>query len=514
MDMIVIFDFGSQYTQLIARRIREIGVYAEIFPFNVDEKEIHSHISEDDRVEGIILSGGPSSVLDPSSPSISIEFLKKFNVPILGICYGMQLICKLMGGRLEKSKLREYGYTELEIVSTSKLFEGVPKDIVVWMSHGDSVVELPNSFKPIAFTKNGIIASSENKEENIYCVQFHPEVFHTQYGTEILKNFVFKICNATPGWSIEKFMKEEEERIKKFVGDRHVVMAVSGGVDSTVMAVYLNKIIGKQLTPIFVNTGLLRLDEEKEVIQNFKLLGIDVEYIDAKDVFLSALRGVKDPEEKRKVIGKKFVEVFFSHVGDLDILAQGTLYPDVIETSSVKGPSSTIKTHHNRVKEIRQLEKENRILEPFRFLFKDEVRKLGKVLGIPDSILYRHPFPGPGLAVRVIGEITEEKLNILRKADKIFIEELKNEGLYNKVWQAFVVLLSDRAVGVMGDERSYGYVVALRSVNSVDGMTADWSRLPFEFLNRVGNRIIREVHEITRVVYDITSKPPATIEWE
>lgn len=512
--MIVIFDFGSQYTQLIARRIREMGVYTEIFPYDVEEKELHSHINESDKIEGVVLSGGPSSVLDPSAPMVSLDFLKKIGVPILGICYGMQLLCKLYDGKLEKARLREYGYTELEIVSNSRLFEGVPKNIVVWMSHGDSVVELPHSFRSVAFTKNSILASVENDKENIYCVQFHPEVFHTQFGTEILKNFVLNICNASRNWSIEKFMKDEEDRIKNFVKDRHVVMAVSGGVDSTVMAVYLSKILGKQLTPIFVNTGLLRLDEEKEVIDNFRSLGIEVEYIDASEDFLNALKGVKDPEEKRKVIGRKFIEVFFTHVGNLDILAQGTLYPDVIETSSVKGPSATIKTHHNRVKEVRQLEKEGRILEPFKFLFKDEVRKLGKILGIPEYILNRHPFPGPGLAVRVMGEITKEKLYILRKVDKIFVEELKNNDLYDKVWQAFAVLLSDKAVGVMGDERSYGYVVVLRSVNSVDGMTADWSRLPYDFLNKVANKIVREVHEVTRVVYDITSKPPATIEWE
>ncbi|MCX8029463.1 MAG: glutamine-hydrolyzing GMP synthase [Brevinematales bacterium] len=511
--MIVILDFGSQYTQLIARRIRELGVYAEIFPYNIDEKGLHSHLGEE-IIEGIILSGGPSSVVDPGAPTISLDFLAKYGVPILGICYGMQLLCKVMGGKLEKSKYREYGYTELEILSDSILFHDIPKNIVVWMSHGDSVVELPSKFKPIAITKNNIIASVQSDDGKFFCVQFHPEVFHTQYGTEIISNFVFKVCNAKKSWSVEKFMEDERRKIVNFVGDRNVVMAVSGGVDSTVMAVYLNIVLGKRLKPVFVNTGLLRMNETDEVINNFRSLGIEVEYIDAEEEFLSALKGVKDPEDKRKIIGKKFIEVFIKNVGNIDILAQGTLYPDVIETSSVKGPSSTIKTHHNRVKEIRQLEKEGRILEPFKFLFKDEVRKLGKVLGIPDNILNRHPFPGPGLAVRIIGEVTRERLDILRKADKIFIDELKRENLYDKVWQSFVVLLSDKAVGVMGDERSYGFVVALRSVNSVDGMTADWSKLPYEFLNKVANRIVREVNEITRVVYDITSKPPATIEWE
>ncbi len=512
--MIVILDFGSQYTQLIARRLREIGVYSEIFPYNVSKNEIHSHVFSVDKVEGIILSGGPSSVLEPDSPTVSLEFLEEFGVPILGICYGMQLICKLKGGKLEKSKFREYGYTELEIVSNSKLFRGVPNSIVVWMSHGDSVVKLPDSFKTVAITRNGIIASAEDEKNKIFCVQFHPEVFHTQYGKEILKNFAFEICNLNGNWSVEKFIEYNEKEIKNFVGDRDVVMAVSGGVDSTVMAVYLSKIIGNKLIPIFVNTGLLRMNEEEEVIENFKSLGIKVRYIDASEEFLYALKGIKDPEEKRKIIGRKFVEVLFKDIKESDILAQGTLYPDVIETSSVKGPSATIKTHHNRVKEIRQLEKEGRILEPFKFLFKDEVRKLGKVLGIPDRILNRHPFPGPGLAVRIIGDVNYEKLNILRKVDKIFIDNLKNEGFYDKVWQSFAVLLSDKAVGVMGDERSYGYVVVLRSVDSVDGMTADWSRLPYDFLNKVANEIIREVHEVTRVVYDITSKPPATIEWE
>ncbi|MEN2998297.1 MAG: glutamine-hydrolyzing GMP synthase, partial [Brevinematia bacterium] len=475
--MIAILDFGSQYTQLIARRIREMGVYAEIFPYDISEKELHSHIYGDERIEGIILSGGPSSVLDPSAPAVSLSFICGYGVPILGICYGMQLLCKLEGGRLERSKLREYGYTEVEIISESKLFEGIPRNIVVWMSHGDSVVELPPFFRPTAFTKNRVIASAENTAKDVYCVQFHPEVFHTQYGTEILRNFVIGICKSAQGWSMERFMESEEERVKRFVGDRHVVMAVSGGVDSTVMAVYLNKILGKQLTPIFVNTGLLRLDEEEEVVENFRSLGIEIRYVNAEEEFLLALEGVTDPEEKRKIIGRKFVEVFFRNIGPSDILAQGTLYPDVIETSSVKGPSATIKTHHNRVKEIRQLEKEGRILEPFKFLFKDEVRKLGKILGIPDRLLNRHPFPGPGLAVRIMGKVTKEKIDIVRKVDKLFIQELMNEGLYDKVWQAFAVLLSDRAVGVMGDERSYGYVVVLRSVNSVDGMTADWSRL-------------------------------------
>ncbi|MFN4244646.1 MAG: glutamine-hydrolyzing GMP synthase [Brevinematia bacterium] len=512
--MIIVLDFGSQYTQLIARRLREIGVYTEIFPYNVSKEEIYSHVFNTERVEGIILSGGPSSVLDSDSPSISLGFLKEFGVPILGICYGMQLLCKLKGGHLERSKLREYGYTELDIISDSRLFRGLPSRIVVWMSHGDSVTKLPDSFKPVAFTKNGIIASAEDEQNKIFCVQFHPEVSHTQYGNELLRNFALEICGAATNWSVEKFVEYNEREIKSFVKDRHVVMAVSGGVDSTVMAVYLNKIIGRQLTPIFVDTGLLRMDEEKEVVENFRSLGIEVKYVSAKEEFLKALKGIKSPEEKRKIIGKKFVEIFLKHIKELDILAQGTLYPDVIETSSVKGPSATIKTHHNRVKEIRELEKQGRILEPFKFLFKDEVRRLGRVLGIPERILNRHPFPGPGLAVRIIGEVTTDKLNILKKVDKIFIEELKNEELYDSVWQAFAVLLSDKAVGVMGDERSYGYVVVLRSVDSVDGMTADWSRLPYDFLNRVANKIVREVHEVTRVVYDITSKPPATIEWE
>lgn len=511
--MIAILDFGSQYTQLIARRIREIGVYAEVFSYEVGNEDLRFYV-RGDKLEGIVLSGGPSSVLDPSAPIISLERIRRYGVPILGICYGMQLLSRLEGGRLEESRLREYGHTEVEILGNSRLFAGVPKNIVVWMSHGDSVVELPASLKPVAVTKNNIIAAAEDEKRGIYCTQFHPEVYHTQYGTKILENFVIGICKATRDWSVEKFMESEEERIKSFVGDRRVVVAVSGGVDSTVMAVYLYKILGNKLMPIFVNTGLLRLDEEKEVMNNFRSLGIDVTYVDAGEKFLSALKGVKDPEAKRKVIGKKFVEILLDFVGHSGVLAQGTLYPDVIETSSVKGPSSTIKTHHNRVKEIRQLEKENRVLEPFKFLFKDEVRKLGRSLGIPDHILNRHPFPGPGLAVRIIGEVSKEKIDILRRVDHIFIQELKREGLYDSVWQAFAVLLSDKAVGVMGDKRSYGYVAVLRSVDSIDGMTADWSRLPHGFLNAVANRIVREVHEVTKVVYDITSKPPSTIEWE
>jgi GMP synthase (glutamine-hydrolysing) len=510
--MIAIIDFGSQYTQLIARRIRELGVYAEIFPYSISKEELLN--SSKEKVEGIVFSGGPASVLDEGSPKVSLDFVKSFDVPILGICYGMQLLSYLNGGKLEKSLFREYGYTGLRIIEDSILFKGVPREIVVWMSHGDSVVIPPSNFRVTSVTENGIIASLENTNGRIYLVQFHPEVYHTQYGKEILSNFVFGVCNATKGWSLERFMKEEEEIIKKKVGNKRVVMAVSGGVDSTVMAVYLSKILGTQLLPIFVNTGLLRLNEENEVIENFRSLGIEVKYVDASDEFLFALKGVKDPEEKRKIIGKKFIEVFFREAGDIEILAQGTLYPDVIETSSVKGPSATIKTHHNRVAEIRKLEKEGKILEPFRFLFKDEVRALGRVLGVPERIINRHPFPGPGLAVRIMGEVTKEKLDILRKADYIFIEELRNDNLYEEVWQAFAVLLSDKAVGVMGDERSYGNVIAIRAVTSVDGMTADWARLPHEFLNRVANRIVREVPGVTRVVYDITSKPPATIEWE
>jgi GMP synthase (glutamine-hydrolysing) len=510
--MIAIIDFGSQYTQLIARRIRELGVYAEIFPYSVSKEEIFRSAKEE--IEGLILSGGPASVLSEDSPKVSLEIVKSFNVPILGICYGMQLLSYLNGGKLERSVFREYGYTQLKIISDSVLFKEVPRDIVVWMSHGDSVVKPPENFTVTSITENNIIASIENSSEKIYLVQFHPEVHHTQYGKIILKNFVFGICNATGSWTLEKFMKEEEGIIKNKVGKKKVMMAVSGGVDSTVMAVYLKRILGNQLLPIFVNTGLLRLNEEDEVINNFKSLGIDVKYVNASDEFLLALKGVKDPEEKRKIIGRKFVEVFFKEAKDIEILAQGTLYPDVIETSSVKGPSVTIKTHHNRVPEIRKLEKEGKILEPFKFLFKDEVRALGKILGIPNKIINRHPFPGPGLAVRIIGEITKEKLDILRKADNIFIEELKRDNIYDEIWQAFAVLLSDKAVGVMGDERSYGNVIVLRAVTSADGMTADWARLPYEFLNSVANRIIREIHGVTRVSYDITSKPPATIEWE
>ncbi len=510
--MIAIIDFGSQYTQLIARRIRELGVYAEIFPYSISREELLNSVKG--KIEGIIFSGGPASVLDDSSPKVSLEFVSSFGVPVLGICYGMQLLVYLNGGKLEKSLFREYGYTRLKVIEESVLFRGIAKEIVVWMSHGDSVVVPPNDFKVTSITENNIIASLENQDKRIYLVQFHPEVYHTQYGKEILSNFVFGICNATKGWSLEKFMKEEEEIIREKVGNKKVVMAVSGGVDSTVMAVYLRKILGTQLLPIFVNTGLLRLNEESEVIENFRSLGVDVKYVDASYEFLSALRGVKDPEEKRKIIGRKFIDVFFREAGDIEILAQGTLYPDVIETSSVKGPSATIKTHHNRVAEIRKLEREGRILEPFKLLFKDEVRALGRILGIPERIIGRHPFPGPGLAVRIMGEVTKEKLDILRKADHIFIEELRGSNLYEEVWQAFAVLLSDKAVGVMGDERSYGNVIAIRAVTSVDGMTADWARLPHEFLNRVANRIVREVPGVTRVVYDITSKPPATIEWE
>ncbi len=506
---ILILDFGSQYTQLIARRIREFGVYSEIYPYNLDIKKV----KEMDPF-GIILSGGPSSVTDTNAPMISGEIFK-IGKPILGICYGLHLITKLLGGVVERSTNREYGRAVLDIINDSVLFKDVINNKTAWMSHGDSVVKLPAGFDITARSNDNNYAAIENKSENIYAVQFHPEVAHTEEGKKILSNFVFLIAGSEKNWSMKDFVANEIEKLRGQCSGKKVVLGVSGGVDSTTLAVLVQKALGDSVTSIFVNNGLLRQNEEAEVLRNLReRLGLRIDYIDASEEFLKNLENVESPEEKRKIIGRAFIDVFYGRLRDFDYLIQGTLYPDVIESNPVKGPSQTIKTHHNRVKEVQKLEREGKVIEPFKFLFKDEVREVASILSIPEDILNRHPFPGPGIAVRILGAVTKEKLDILRAADQIFIDELRKSGWYEKTWQAFAVFLPVKSVGVMGDERAYGNVIALRAITSIDGMTANWAHIPYEVLDEAANKIVRQIREINRVVYDITSKPPATIEWE
>ncbi len=507
--MIIVIDFGSQYTQLIARRVRELGVYSEVHPPWVKIKDLPLS-----RVDGFILSGGPASVHDEGAPVCGTELFET-GKPILGICYGMQLITHLLGGEVERSTKREYGHAELEVLDKSDIFHGLPGRFQVWMSHGDRILKMPEGFKAIAKTENSPIAAFKNENRRIWGLQFHPEVVHTKHGSEILSNFLFKICRCRKDWNMEDFIESSIKEIKERVKDSKVICALSGGVDSSVVTALLHRAIGDRLIPIFVDNGLLRKNEAKRVRETFARLGVKLHFVDASDRFLEALKGVTDPERKRKIIGELFIRIFeeeASRFEGVKFLAQGTLYPDVIESVSVWGPSATIKSHHN----VGGLpEKFNfELIEPLRFLFKDEVRKLGRLLGLPDFIINRHPFPGPGLAIRVVGEVTKEKLDILREADAIVIEEIKRVGLYEKLWQAFAVLLPVRTVGVMGDERTYEYVVAVRAVESVDGMTADWAKLPHPLLQRISNRIINEVKGVNRVVYDISSKPPSTIEWE
>ena len=509
-EMIVVLDFGSQYTQLIARRIRERRVYCEIHPY---------HISADDlralNPKGIVLSGGPSSVYTENAPLPDPQVLT-LGSPVLGICYGMQLIAHLSkGGKVHPMAEREFGAATLDVDQRGTLFENLPDGIDVWMSHGDRIDSLPEGFQVIGHTQNSPIAAMANLDQEIYGMQFHPEVVHTKDENRILSNFVHKICGCRGDWTMKSFIVEATEKIKSATQDGRVLCAVSGGVDSTVLAALLKHAIDDALVCVFVNNGLLRKDEADEVLSNYRELGIGIHYADASDRFLEYLSGVENPEKKRLVIGKQFIEVFkegVAKLGNIDFLAQGTLYPDVIESVSVKGPSATIKTHHN----VGGLPSDHpfKLIEPFRELFKDEVRAVGLELGLPQSILGRHPFPGPGLAVRVIGAITKERLDILREADQIFVTELRKAGLYDDIWQALAVLLPVKSVGVMGDERTYENVVALRAVTSTDGMTADWAKIPPEVLGTASNRIINEVHGINRVVYDISSKPPSTIEWE
>lgn len=507
---IVILDFGSQYNQLIARRVREMGVYAEVVPFHEDIDKILER-----KPKGIILSGGPASVYAKGAPTLDKRIFDA-NIPILGLCYGMQLITHLHGGEVARADKQEFGKASLKLdKKDSLIFKNIPDNTIVWMSHADHVNKMAEDFEIIAHTDSSI-AAIENRDKKIYAFQYHPEVTHSEHGFEMLKNFVFEIAGAKKNWSMENYIETTVKEIKEKVGNKKVILGLSGGVDSSVAAMLINKAIGKQLTCIFVDTGLLRKNEAKHVMdiyaQNFDM---DIKCINAEGRFLSKLKGVEDPEEKRKIIGKEFIEVFNEEaikLKDAEFLAQGTIYPDVIESVSVKGPSVTIKSHHN----VGGLPEDLnfKLLEPLRELFKDEVRKVGRELGIPDYMVDRHPFPGPGLGIRILGEVTKEKADILREADDIFIEELRKEGLYSKVSQAFVVLLPVKSVGVMGDERTYEYTAVLRSANTIDFMTATWSRLPYEFLEKVSNRILNEVKGINRLTYDISSKPPATIEWE
>ena len=508
MEKIVILDFGSQYTQLIARRVRELDVYCEISPYNKPD-------SIDSNTKGVILSGSPASVLDESAPVIDLSAVRG-RMPLLGICYGAQLLTWQEGGEVMPSKHREYGRASFEIMDTdSKLLKGLSNGTQVWMSHGDSITRLPDNFIVTGSTSDVKTGAFEINGEPTYGIQFHPEVYHTPEGHKVLKNFVVDICGCSQDWTPQSFIEHTTETLRSQLNDDKVILGLSGGVDSSVAAFLLHKSIGDNLTCIFVDNGLLRKNEFDNVLKTYEHMGLNVIGVRAGDLFLENLKGLTEPELKRKSVGKNFIEVFEKEAGkikDAKWLAQGTIYPDVIESVSVNGPSVTIKSHHNvgGLPDKMHL----RVVEPLKLLFKDEVRKVGKALGISSSIIKRHPFPGPGLSIRIIGEVTKEKVALLQEADHIFIEGLREFDLYDSVWQAAAILLPVQSVGVMGDERTYENVIALRAVSSTDGMTADWSHLPYEFLGIISNRIINKVKGINRVVYDISSKPPATIEWE
>ncbi len=510
--MILIIDFGSQFNQLIARRVREHEVYCQIIPPSMLTKDTVNTI----KPEGIILSGGPSSIYDENSPKVE-PWVFELGIPVLGICYGLQVMVSVLGGTVARSDKREYGFAELMVSDHGDLFKDVGAKTVCWMSHGDSITRLPDGFSGTAGTDNTPYAAAANRAKRLYGLQFHPEVEHTEKGREILSAFIFDICGCKKTWTMKSFAQNAIEEIRETVGDKKVILGLSGGVDSSVAAVLIHKAIGRHLTCIYVDNGLMRKNESDSLKDSLtRHLDMDIRFIDASDDFLTPLTGVTDPEVKRKTIGKVFIEVFdreAAKIDDAEFLGQGTLYPDIIESQSVfGGPSDVIKSHHNvgGLPENMKL----KLIEPLKFLFKDEVRELGTELGLPDELVWRQPFPGPGLGIRIMGEITRERLNVLREADAILLDEVRKAGYYKKVWQSFAVLLPVKSVGVMGDQRTYENAVVIRAVTSKDAMTADWARLPYDVLGRISNRIINEVKGVNRVTYDITSKPPGTIEWE